>query len=153
MKIRNSAEDWFLTTLGFLLLAGTSVYVAVRWQALPDQLPAHYNFAGEIDRWGSKSELLIVLAIGWGLWLLMTAVERFPKIWNTGVEVTPENREQVYRILKSMLEIERLLISGVFAFLTMYGTLGRNLPGLFLPVFLLAILGNLIFWLVRLYRL
>ncbi|WP_287417447.1 DUF1648 domain-containing protein [Oceanithermus sp.] len=27
---------------------------------LPDTVPAHLNFAGEIDRWGSKIEVLIL---------------------------------------------------------------------------------------------
>ena len=30
---------------------------------LPEQIPAHYNFAGEIDRWGSKYETLLFPAI------------------------------------------------------------------------------------------
>ena len=30
---------------------------------LPEQIPAHYNFAGEIDRWGSKYEALLFPAI------------------------------------------------------------------------------------------
>lgn len=29
------------------------------FQFLPDKIPAHYNFAGEIDRWGSKYESFI----------------------------------------------------------------------------------------------
>ncbi len=32
-------------------------------QFLPDRVPLHYNFAGEIDRWGSKWELLLLPGI------------------------------------------------------------------------------------------
>lgn len=42
---------------------------------LPEQIPAHYNFAGEIDRWGSKYESLIFPAatVGMGFFMLWMA--------------------------------------------------------------------------------
>ena len=42
-----------LVLLGFIL-AGIFLSVA------PDQVPAHYNIRGEVDRWGSKYEFLIM---------------------------------------------------------------------------------------------
>jgi len=45
----------FLWILAILPLAVT----ACLFQFLPDKIPAHYNFAGEIDRWGSKYESFI----------------------------------------------------------------------------------------------
>lgn len=33
--------------------------VLVSLQFLPDQIPAHYGISGEVDRWGSKYEILI----------------------------------------------------------------------------------------------
>lgn len=56
-----------LWILAILPLAVT----ACVFQFLPDQIPAHYNFAGEIDRWGSKYEsflypiCIIAMAIFW----------------------------------------------------------------------------------------
>lgn len=42
---------------------------------MPEQIPAHYNFAGEIDRWGSRFETLIFPAatIGMGFFMLWMA--------------------------------------------------------------------------------
>ena len=42
-----------LVVLGFIL-AGVFLTLA------PDQVPAHYNIRGEVDRWGSKYEFLIM---------------------------------------------------------------------------------------------
>ena len=49
-----------LIVLGF---AGTAVFLILA----PDIIPAHYNFAGEADRMGSKYEytLLPVISAGW----------------------------------------------------------------------------------------
>ncbi len=42
---------------------------------LPEKIPAHYNFAGEIDRWGSKYETLIfpICTIAMGFFMLWMA--------------------------------------------------------------------------------
>jgi uncharacterized membrane protein len=42
---------------------------------LPEQVPLHYTFAGEINRWGSKYQVLIVpvMIIGIGFLLLLAA--------------------------------------------------------------------------------
>ncbi len=55
---------WILATLPLAVTACV-------FQFLPDKIPAHYNFAGEIDRWGSKYEsfiypiVVIAMAIFW----------------------------------------------------------------------------------------
>ena len=36
------------------------VAVCAAWRLVPDSIPAHWDAAGEIDRWGSKWELLIM---------------------------------------------------------------------------------------------
>lgn len=51
------------------------VAVAVALSLLPDVVPMHYNFAGEIDRWGSKFEelilpgIMVIFALCWTLFL------------------------------------------------------------------------------------
>lgn len=37
------------------------VYLAYIWNELPKQVPMHWNVEGEIDRWGDKSELLVMI--------------------------------------------------------------------------------------------
>ena len=37
------------------------VYLTYIWNELPNQVPMHWNASGEIDRWGDKSELFVML--------------------------------------------------------------------------------------------
>ena len=37
------------------------VYLAYIWNELPKEVPMHWNASGEIDRWGDKSELFMML--------------------------------------------------------------------------------------------
>ena len=136
----------------FLLLA-TCVWLAVKWKELPELVLMHYNFQGEIDHYGKKSELLIVPIFGWVLVILLGVVSRFPKIWNTGgLELTDENQDYVYTRLRYMLNTMRVLVSGVFSYLTVYTLTGENLPKTFLPVFILLLFGSMAYFLVTLYR-
>ena len=150
--MKKTSLDRWMNRLSLLVLAGTAGFLLLFWRRIPGRIPMHYNFAGEIDRWGDKSELLFLVVVAWVLYVLLVAVERFPQIWNTGVQVTPENRERVYRTLKYMLGTMKVLMNGVFAFLIVQTTFGQALSGWFLPVFLVVFLGDLVFWLVRLYR-
>ncbi|MDS9472070.1 DUF1648 domain-containing protein [Sporosarcina pasteurii] len=34
-----------------ILFVGSLVYLFVSWSTLPDEVPAHYNAFGEVDRW------------------------------------------------------------------------------------------------------
>lgn len=52
------------------------VVTALALPALPESIPAHYNFAGEVDRWGSKYETLIFPAINVIFALIMVQVMR-----------------------------------------------------------------------------
>ena len=51
------AAMWLLALLPLLL-------VAVFYTRLPDQVPMHWGIDGEVNRWGSKSELWLMGALG-----------------------------------------------------------------------------------------
>ena len=152
MKIKNSPADIIMEVLGLVMLIGTPLYLVIRWPSIPDKLPMHYNFAGEIDRWGGKGEVLFLVVMVWILYLMISLVEHFPSVWNTGVQVTPENRMRVYRTLKYMVKTLKLAMTLVFTFLIFNTVAGTPLPGWFTVVHMILIIGDLAFWLIRLYR-
>ena len=80
---------------------------------LPQRIPTHFNFSGQIDGYGAKAILWLypaLMAVSFGLLLL---VERRPRSWNTGVRVTPYNQSFVYRTLKSMIVTLELCLVGI----------------------------------------
>ncbi len=152
MKIENTKADRILDIIGWILLIGTLAYLILGWSSFPDQIPMHYNGAGEIDRWGGKGEIIVIEVVMWILYLGIGLVEKYPQIWNTGVEVTPQNREKVYRILKHMLKTLKTLTALIFAYLIVNSLQGTPLPGWFTPVTLILVFGDMAFWMVLLYR-
>jgi uncharacterized membrane protein len=152
MKIKKNKYNRFADILCLILLVGVIVYLIIAWNRIPDKIPGHYNLAGEIDRFGSKKELLVTPIVGWILYIGMTLIESFPQIWNTGVTVTEENRERVFRVIKNMISTLKLIISLDFVTLTVNSSLLRPLPVWLTPVFILLIFGTLIIFVIRLIK-
>lgn len=83
-----------LEAIGLLSLVGMILYIAVNWSNIPELIPGHYNSAGEIDRWGSKSEILVPPIVGIIMYIGLSVVTLFPSIWNVPCEITDRNRVQ-----------------------------------------------------------
>lgn len=150
MKIKNNKIDIVMEVICLVLLIGMVLYLLIGWSSIPDKVPMHYDWAGNIDRWGNKAELVILPIMSWIMYLFLTGIEQVPKIWNTGVTVTEENQARVYRVLKYMIKSLKLIVVVDFALMDIYTILGTNLPSWFTPVFMIAVFGDLVFWLVRL---
>ncbi|WP_153733129.1 DUF1648 domain-containing protein [Sporosarcina obsidiansis] len=82
--------------LTIALFAACIVYMFLQWSQLPDRIPAHFGAAGEVDRWGSKYELLILPAIGIFLWVTLSFLEKHPNLYNY-INLRPDNIETQYR--------------------------------------------------------
>ena len=152
MKTENTRADRILDLLGWILLIGTLAYLILGWSSFPDQIPMHYNGAGGIDRWGGKGEIIFIEVMMWILYLGIGVVEKYPQIWNTGVEVTVKNKEKVYRTLKYMLKTLKFLTALIFAYLIVNRLQSAPLPGWFTPAVMILIFGDMAFWLIRLFR-
>ncbi|MDQ6470999.1 SdpI family protein [Flavobacterium sp. LHD-80] len=50
-----------LPIIGIVLIP--FAYLAFIWNSLPERVPVHWNINGEIDRWGSKTFLIVIVFI------------------------------------------------------------------------------------------
>lgn len=153
IKIERNALDIFEAIVSLSCLVGVTVYLILAWKTIPDQIPAHYNAAGEVNRWGSKSELIVLPIISWMLFGMITLIERIPQVWNTGVRITDENRTVVYRLLKNLIAWVKMITLSIFGSLTVISSLSLNLPIWFLLVFLVLLFGIIAYYIVRITRL
>ena len=55
--------NWYIELPQLLILAGMFVAAAWVWPTVPDSIPVHWNLYGEIDRYGSKFEGLLLLPL------------------------------------------------------------------------------------------
>ena len=149
--MKRTRQVWIVDSLCAALLISMMVWVACRYAALPDRIPTHYGADGVSNGYSGKSMIWVLLAITWFIVGLLSVAELFPKYWNIPFKVTKENQARVLTIAWHMLSTTKLIITGVFAYLTIKGTQGGNLSAYFAPIFISAISLNSLYWVVRLF--
>lgn len=152
IKLKHTKFQMIVEAVTVLLLIGMVIYPLVVWKSIPDRIPMHYNFAGEINRWGDKKELIALPIIGVVLYAMLTAVIQFPAIWNIPVTVTDTNSKKVYGCLKSMLIVIKAEMMAVFFYLSYHGTQVRPLSASFTQITLFTVFGTLIFYIIKVVR-
>ncbi len=122
-----------------VILLGSIATILILWHTLPEQIPSHYNAAGEIDGYSGRGTLLLLPIIGLVTDLVVALVGRFPRSWNTGTRVTVLNRARVYRLVRDLLADLRLAMALLFGFLSLcLASLPEHFGGwLFVPILLL----------------
>ncbi len=141
-----------INILCLLIMIGTIVWLVAVWDNIPEEIPTHFDYAGNPDSYGSKTDIIVLPIFAWILYGVMVFVELIPGAWNTGVKVTPENQDRVYGIIKGMLVFLKLYIVCLFTLITIFSALAKSLPVWLLPVELVVIFGTIIISIVRLYR-
>ena len=151
MKLSFSRFDIVINIACLALIVGSVINLIVAWNTLPDQFPAQYDFAGNVTRWGGKGELIAMPVIAWVSYLLLSIIERFPQIWNTGVKVTEANKERVYRTMKSFLSVTKLILVAPFVLILLNTTLSDVLHGWWIVYIILTVV-SIVFFFVKLIR-
>jgi len=152
MGLRNGTYSFSVNMICLLLLVGNMVYLIAAWDSLPEQIPMHFDGAGNINQYGGRGWVLFMPIMNWIFFLGFTAIEYFPQIWNTGVKITEENKERVHRIIKNMLVTVKLAMTVTFVFISVYQLLSKNLPGWFMPASLFAFFAPMAFYIVKLIK-
>jgi uncharacterized membrane protein len=100
LTIQNKKEivmDKLLKKIVWLFVAIPLIYLAFAWNNLPEKVAMHFDLRGNVDRFGSKNELLIMVLIitivNIGVYLLLTNIYRIdPK------KYAIENKTRLNRI-------------------------------------------------------
>lgn len=149
IKLKYTKFQIALEIIAALIMIGMAAYLFLRWGDVPDKIPGHYNIAGEIDRWGDKSELIYLPVISFLLYLLITVVERFPSIWNVPVKTTDKNRDKVYGSLLNMILMMKIGMLAYFSYLNYNGIEAKPLSPLAPLVFLAITFGPIIYFVIK----
>lgn len=66
-------RKWF----GILALVAAGIFTTVVYQDLPERIPTHWNFAGEVDGWSSRLAGAVMLPlIGLAIWAMLQVLPR-----------------------------------------------------------------------------
>lgn len=133
------------------LLLGQIIYVAVRYPQIDGKIPTHYDLAGNPDAWSNKSMIFLLLAATIFLYILLTVIIFFPKMWNVPTKVTAQNQAIVTKYVIDMTLLDKLLIVACFFYMTVCSLEGIAL-GLWFTIFMLvSILGVTFYYTIRMF--
>jgi uncharacterized membrane protein len=125
-KIYDILNAGFLAFITYMVLS--------RYSALPDRVPVHFGISGSPDRWGSKSELFILVALVWGLTVLLYAfilsvprLGRKPQLLNIPdkgefLKLSPERQAPFWELLQEFMAGMAVSVNLIF-YLIIQGTL------------------------------
>jgi hypothetical protein len=142
--------EWLLEFGAAAALLGQFLVVLAAWPEIPDQVPQHFDAAGQTDAWGSKATLLLLPAVNFVVFVMMTVISRFPHISSVPVEVTPLNAQRVYRLIRFQTIWLKAVVALVLAYMS-WRTIeqarggAQGLGAGFLPLTILAV-GSAVAW-------
>lgn len=116
LDIEKPAVAKAFDVLVIALFAAALFYLVLQWGQLPDRIPAHFGADGEVDRYGSRMELLLLPIIGVVMWAGMWILEKYPHTYNY-LNLRPDNVEIQYRYGVLFMNVIKNLSTLLFVFL------------------------------------
>lgn len=117
IKIPKTKSEWLMDIIGYIALAIMLAVLFVNWSELPNEIPAHFDGSGNVNRWGSKWELLILPGIGIAMHIFLMILEKFPETHNYPARFNETNAEVFYRNSRQTLNYMRNIINILFAYI------------------------------------
>ena len=123
-----------LQGLGLLFLLAVTVFILIRWQELPAEIPAHFDAAGHADSFSSKTSLISLLVVAWVSYGLFTVLSYFPRFWNL-----PVKSPRAYQIAGVLMPVLGLMLALIFGWISLRSAQGLDLGRWFMPVVLAGV--------------
>jgi uncharacterized membrane protein len=151
IKVEKTNLERILGIVSFVMVVMLWVYLFMSWPSIPDKIPAHFSFLGEVDSWGSKISLIAFPIIMTVLYLMLTILSAFPQYYNYAVVITAENAAAQYENARTFMLWLALQLVAVFTYITcaMIQVGLGNTKGLglwFLPLFLVVMFGTIAYY-------
>ena len=140
-----------IEVIGIVITIVYIIYFIVSFGNLPDKTPAHYDFAGEVTRYGSKYEMLIMPILGVLMYGGITILQKYPKAWNVPIKVKPENEVEIYTILRTLIILTKVQMIGIFALISYYSSNMKSIPTYMSVLFIVVPIITIIIGLIKVY--
>ncbi|UJL45374.1 DUF1648 domain-containing protein [Virgibacillus sp. NKC19-16] len=118
IKIPASTWENVFHLFAFILIITMFVYAIFMYSKLPDEVPIHFNAAGEADNWGGKGAIFMLPFISLPMFMLLFFLGRVPHTHNYPVKVTEQNAPKLYRESRLMLSVINFEVVAIFSLIT-----------------------------------
>ena len=112
--------DLIIEIAGLVAILFLWIVLIVTYSGLPDLIPVNYDFSGQAYKFGNKSSLLELAVVATVLFVGITILSRFPRIFNYMVTITEVNAFFQYGNMARMVRCLNLSIVLVFVCVILY---------------------------------
>ncbi len=125
--------------------------------ALPAQIPVHFDLAGRPDRWGTPEMLWLIPLMTAVIYSLMTLVARYPSAFNFPMRINPVTRPRLESIALNLISWLKVEVLGLFCWIQFqaiqYARKGRGeLSPAFLPLVMITTFGTIAWHIIAMRR-
>ena len=142
-----------LDIVGLILVMALIIITFIYWSKAPDIVPTHFNFNGEIDAYGSKNTLFILLPIVIIAYTGLAVLSKYPQVCNYCIEITPRNKEKQYSMASTFIKIINVEIVAIFFYIQVSIAIsmnnGKSLSIVALPIVLFILFGSIGFYIYK----
>jgi uncharacterized membrane protein len=153
IKIVLTSFDKILEILSWTAIVAIWYHTIIHFTKLPDIIPNHYNFAGQVDSYGSKYNILALPILATLLFIGMTILNKFPHLFNYPTPITSDNAFKLYTSATRLLRILKFMLVMIFGFIAFQSINIANgktnsLGAWFLPLILGMIFIPILYFLI-----
>lgn len=143
----------YLDIIGVVLVVALIVITCIYWIKAPDIVPIHFNFKGEIDSYGSKNTLFILLPIAIIIYIGLAILSKYPEVYNYCIEINDKNKEKQYSMASTFIRIINVEMLAIFFYIQISMAIsmnnGKSLSITFLPITLFILFGSVGFYIYK----
>lgn len=133
-----------LLLLGILALLGATVFVALRWDSIPAEIPTSYTGAGQPEEFKAKSSLWGMLIVGWLFFAATAAIARVPALWKKNGGFIRVNTLRIGGMTIGAnwlsMDLMGVVVSLLFSYMSVCSALCRPLGVWFMPLLFASLL-------------
>ncbi|MEW6362183.1 MAG: DUF1648 domain-containing protein [Acidobacteriota bacterium] len=85
------------------------------WNILPEVIPIHFDFAGDVDQTGSKTDLLLLAGLSVLFYIGLTWLGYYPEKFNYPWKINPNERERQYSLARKFIRLIKAESVWIFA--------------------------------------
>lgn len=107
-----------LFVISFSILFTYAGMLYLNYNDIPDVIPTHISYKGDIDRYGNKMQLWIAAGVNFILWIALYLVSKFPKYWN--IEYKPKDVSTFRKNIRTFIGILSVIVSCAFSTMILF---------------------------------
>ncbi|MDQ3219224.1 MAG: DUF1648 domain-containing protein [Acidobacteriota bacterium] len=105
-----------LAVVGLLLHVLT---VLGTWNLLPESIPVHFNFAGQADASGERSDIILLFGLNVLFYVGLTWLARYPQKFNYPWKITQNNAGRQYHLVRIFMKVIKCQTVWLFAIISL----------------------------------